>query len=443
MSFDLIKKDDVLSEKSNKITIIPEYIELKRLIENKQPLIFLTGGAGTGKSVAIRWLMNEFSGKILLGAPTGIAALNIGAKTLHSMCLLPPAWILDSDIKEMYRKKEILRAKILIIDEISMVNPNMLDAVDKFFKLNRGSKKPFGGLITIMVGDLYQLPPVVTEETEELFAQCYDSPYFYSADCIKGQNLKTIQLKKTFRQKDNAFIDILLNIRRKKDIKNSVNAINTACKITLKPKKGAVRLSPRNVEVERHNLTELRKLSTPEKVFTGVIKGVIKLKTFPSPMNLALKEGAQVMFTQNDPVDGERRWINGTVGIVKQIKDISIMVEIINSDVFGGIVEVTPARWSTFNYTYNDRTSTIERIETGYYEQYPLQLAWAATIHKSQGKTIDLIHIDLGKGAFAPGQTYVALSRCPKLTGISLSRAIEEDEVIIDEDISSFYANLE
>jgi len=442
MSFNLINTDGKIPSKIKGVTVIPEYLEIQKLVEAKQPLIFVTGGAGTGKSTFIRWAMEEFKGKVLLGAPTAIAAINIGGKTLHSLCLLPPAWILPEDIKELYRKTEVRKAKILIIDEISMVNPNMLDAVDEFFRLNRGIDKPFGGLVTIMVGDLFQLPPVVTEDTQELFDQCYSSVNFYSADCFEGQKLVTINLQKIFRQTDNDFIDILLNLRKGENISESISVLNRKCLITDNPVKGVVRLSPRNAEVERHNLNELKKIKSPEKVYNGNIKGIFKTKTFPSPMKLMLKVGAQVMFTQNDPAENERRWVNGTVGIVTSLDNNSIKVEIINSDMFDGEVEVQEVKWCNYNYTWNGVKSEIERVEVGSFTQFPLQLAWAITIHKSQGKTIDLVHLDLGKGAFATGQTYVALSRCPTMKGISLSRCIEDSEIIVDREVKAFYDSI-
>jgi ATP-dependent DNA helicase PIF1 len=442
MSFNLENTDGKIVKNTGKIDIIPEYLEIQRLIEDKKTLIFVTGGGGTGKSTMIRWLMDEFRGKVLLGAPTAIAAINIGAKTLHSLCLLPPAWILSEDIKELYRKTEIKKAKILIIDEISMVNPNLLDGVDDFFRLNRGNDRPFGGLITIMVGDLFQLPPIVTDEMRELFDGCYDSVQFYSAECFKGQDLKIIELKKTFRQKDDVFIDILLNIRKGTKVAESIGVLNSVCTVTNTPVKGVVRLSPRNAEVSRHNLLELSKINSPRKVFKGVIKGTFKTSALPSPMDLELKVGAQVMFTQNDPSENGRKWINGTVGIVRKMDNTVITVEIINSPEYNGIVEVKSVKWCNYNYIWNGVKSEIERVEVGSYEQFPLLLAWAITIHKSQGRTIDLVHLDLGKGAFETGQTYVALSRCPTMKGISLSRVITTRDILVDQDVKKFYKGI-
>lgn len=435
MSFNLSGIEENLEEQKG-IKIIPEYYEILRLIEQRNSLIFVTGGAGTGKSTFIRWVMDKFKGKVLLGAPTAIAAINIGAKTLHSLCLLPPTWILDEDIRTLYRKKEVKNAKILIIDEISMVNPNLLDGVDKFFRLNRGVNKPFGGLVTIMVGDLYQLPPVVTKSSKELFTRFYDTHRFYSAGCFSDIPLNVIELDRVFRQSDNEFISLLSDIRKGVNIRKAVKKLNATCVITDNPGKGAVRLCPRNAEVTRYNMDKLYELSTPIRVYEGEIKGKFMSKELPSPMELTVKVGAQVMFTQNSP---DKLWINGTVGVITTLKDDIIVVELEDT---GDSVEVTRASWANYSYEWNEALKEIVRVEIGSYEQFPLILAWAITIHKSQGKTIEHVHLDLGAGAFETGQTYVALSRCPTMQGITLSREIDEDDVIVDVEIADFYGQL-
>jgi len=415
------------------IQVTPDYLHIQKLVTDRESLIFVTGGAGTGKSTLIRWLMHAFKGMVLLGAPTGIAAINIGGKTLHSLCMLPPAWVLPSDIKIAYRNKEVRKAKILIIDEISMVNPNILDAVDLFFRKNRSNDAPFGGLIVIVVGDLYQLPPVVNKSMHKMFMKFYEGSRFYNAACFSSNEYKVVVLRKIFRQKDDVFINLLTNVREGLDLKNTISTLNATCRITNEVIEGAVRLCPRNAEVSAYNMNCLDDISMDEYVFEGEIKGVFKQDNLPAPYELCLKIGAQVMFTQNDV---HKLWINGTVGVVTSLKDDVIEVQLTEC---GTKVEVSKATWENFSYSWNEKLHEIERVVTGSYTQFPLVLAWALTIHKSQGKTISKVHLDLGSGAFETGQTYVALSRCPTLQGISLSRGIERSDIKLDQEIIKFY----
>lgn len=277
------------------IEVLPEYKLVQKLVTQKFPVTFVTGGAGTGKSTFIRWLLKEFDGAVLLGAPTAIAAINIEGKTLHSLCELPPAWIVKKDIKEAPRRKEIKEAKLLIIDEISMVTANLLDGVSAFFRLNREIDKPFGGLPVIMVGDMFQLPPIVNDETRDLFERIYGSAKFYNAKCLNTTTYYAIELNKTFRQVDQRFVDVLTKIREGVDIENSITTLNSECSITDSPPNGAVWLSPRNIDVDHRNLTELRKIDSPSKMYRGQIEGQFKSDRLPSPIELVLKCGAQVV----------------------------------------------------------------------------------------------------------------------------------------------------
>jgi ATP-dependent exoDNAse (exonuclease V) alpha subunit len=415
------------------IQIIPEYRKIRELIIDNKFIIFVTGGAGTGKSTLIRWLMEVFKGKVLLGAPTGIAAINIGAKTLHSLCMLPPAWILPQDIKIAYRRNEIRKAKILIIDEISMVNPNMFDAVDLFFKKNRGNDMPFGGLTVVIVGDLYQLPPVINTNMRKMFIKFYNGTKFYNANCFTTNLSSMVVLDTTFRQKDDSFIKLLSNVRQGIDLKNTINALNNGCTITQEVIEGSVRLCPRNSEVLSYNMQCLDELPGLEFMFKGVVEGIFKEDNLPSPYELILKVNAQVMFIKNDV---NKQWINGTVGTILSIQDDIITVRLSEC---GTVVCVSKETWEDFKYTWDDRLHEIQRVVVGSYTQFPLVLAWALTIHKSQGKTISKVHLDLGAGAFETGQTYVALSRCPTLQGISLSREIQRSDIRIDHEVRLFY----
>lgn len=420
---------------SKGIDVLPEYLFVKQLVEQNFPAIFLTGGAGTGKSTFIKWLCGEYRGEVLLGAPTAMAAINVGGRTLHSLFQLPPAWVVKDDIKPT-KKREIKKAKLLIIDEISMVTANLLDGVSAYLRLNRDTDKPFGGLTVVMVGDLFQLPPVIDEKTRPLFDKAYGSPKFYNARSLKSTDYCAIELTHTYRQTQQDFVQLLCNIREGIDLESSIEQLNQQCLISQTPPQGAVWLSPRNAEVERKNKAELAKIESASYCFEGELQGAFKPDRLPSPLHLNLKVGAQVMFTQNDP---KRRWYNGSVGHVSALSDNEIVVILqFNSQK----LTIERAEWPEYSYQWNVVKKEIERIEVGRYIQFPLVLAWAITIHKSQGRTIDKVHLELGKGAFETGQTYVVLSRCPTLAGLSLSRELRSADVLVDTESVNFYQQL-
>ncbi|MBT3447645.1 MAG: AAA family ATPase [Candidatus Thioglobus sp.] len=418
------------------IDILPEYELVRELVINKFPITFITGGAGTGKSTFVRWLQCEFRGSILLGAPTAIAAINIGGKTLHSLCQLPPAWIIPSDIKYTPRRREVKEAKLLVIDEISMVTANVLDGVSEFLKLNRGIDKPFGGLPIIMIGDMFQLPPVVNNSVKDNFERIYGSAKFYNAKCITESTYYAVELKKTYRQSDQVLVDLLSKIREGRDLKDTLYSFNSQCTITNTPPNGAVWLSPRNAEVDTRNLKKLNEILSELQIYKGVLSGRFKSNGLPSPLELTLKKGAQVMFTKNDT---NKHWINGTIGIVEKMDIGNIVVRLSESD---KLVDVGKSTWTDYQYKWNDTNNRIDREEAGSYVQFPLTLAWAITIHKSQGRTIDRVHLDLGGGAFETGQTYVALSRCRSFKGLSLVRPVTEKDILVDYESKDFYNKL-
>lgn len=415
------------------LEVLPEYELARDLIKNEFPLLIVTGGAGTGKSTFIRWLAQSFEGHVLIAAPTGIAALNVDGKTLHSMCVLPPAWILPEDIKD-YKPSIARGAKLLIIDEISMVNANLLDGVSDFFKKNRNRDVPFGGLPVVLVGDLFQLPPVVNSNVRDLFARNYKTSKFHGANAIADCPYYAIELKKAFRQVDQGFVDLLARIREGIDLNNSLRQLNSVCQVTQDPPDGAVWLSPRNVEVDRRNAAMLARLPDPSVNYEGVLTGKYKNDRLPSPMVVELRVGAQVMFTKNG-----NKWVNGSIGTVQKTLPEKVHVRLLED---GEVVEVAAAVWEQYDYQFNPLTGGIERFIAGTYSQIPLVLAWSVTIHKSQGKTLDRVHIDLGSGAFETGQTYVALSRCRSLERLTLSRPLTTEDVRVDVESQAFYAAL-
>jgi len=420
------------------IEILPEYELVRDLIRAGFPLTFVTGSAGTGKSTFIRWLDHVFDGEMILAAPTGMTAINIGGVTLHSLCKLPPAWILKRDIRKD-RRQDLKRARVLVIDEISMVSANLLDGASAYFRENREIDKPFGGIPVVVVGDLFQLPPVVENDIRHLVERIYGTARFFNARSVQPECLPatySVDLRKTYRQSDQRFVDLLSNIRIGHELANTVAELNASCAITPTPPSGAVHLAPRNVEVDRINRKRLEEIQKPDMHYNGIIRDRFRRYRLPSPLMLTLREGAQVLFTKNDP---GRQWVNGSVGIVKELLQDSITVEVFDTQ---RTVDVSRVTWEQFEYGWNDQERKVARAVIGTYTQFPLILAWAITIHKSQGKTIDRVHVDLGSGAFACGQTYVALSRCRSIETLTLSRELRISDIIVDMEVRDMHDGL-
>lgn len=424
------KKQVIVTER---IEVLPGYLEVKELIEKSFPMILVTGGAGTGKSTFIRWLDSEFKGQTLICAPTGIAALTVQGSTIHRLCKFPPSWIVDGDIQRD-PKSLAKHAKILIIDEISMVNANLLDSVNKFFQLNRDNKKPFGGICVVMVGDLFQLPPIVTEATRKLFESLYESPKFFSADALTQSEFYAVELTKAFRQVDQEFVDLLSKIREGRNLSTAIKTLNSTCKITENPSPGTITLSPRHADIDRVNSERLKKLAGGIKVFNGVLTGRFSEKQVPVPNKIELKVGAQVMIAKNG-----KNYVNGDVATVTAIFADRVKVMLTDRK---EVVEVPISVWQQFEYKFNEKTKEIERVISGSYSQLPVVLAWAMTIHKSQGLTLSSVHLDLGKGAFETGQTYVALSRCRSLKTLSMARPIRSEDILVDPQAVAFYKEI-
>ena len=417
---------------SEQIEILPEYRAVQRLVRDGFPLAFVTGGAGTGKSTFIRRLDEQFSGESLLCAPTGIAALTIRGKTIHSLCRFPPAWIIQKDIAVVQKSQALLKkTKVLVIDEISMVNANLLDAVDNFLRMNRGNSAPFGGISVVMVGDLFQLPPVVTSTTRHLFEAEYTSPKFFAANCISTSPFEAFELTKAFRQVDQEFVDLLGQVRRGINLEQVVDRLNTAAFRTDDPPEGTVWLCPRNADVERVNSARLASLPGAAREYEAVVSGTFKENQLPVASTIQLKVGAQVVMVNNT-----KDWVNGSIATVRELEANKIKVVL-----SGGtkVLEVVPHQWDQFDYIVNEKSGQIERSVVGSLRQIPVNLSWAMTIHKSQGLTLPKVHLDLGAGAFESGQTYVALSRCRKLKDISLAREIRPEDVKVDPEATAFY----
>ncbi len=415
------------------IEIIPEYTQVTELIESQNKIILVTGGAGTGKSTLIKWLQTLYSGQIVVLAPTGIAALTIGGSTIHRLCKFPPTFIVDADVKKDSRTV-ICKTNIVVIDEISMVNANLLDAFNKYCQINRENDEPFGGLTVVMVGDLFQLPPVVTNVTKALFEKEYWSEKFFAAKCLEKTSLTGIELVKPFRQSDEHFVGILNKIREGVDLSNTVRLLNESCVVREDAPDGAVHLAPRNVDVDAVNNAKLQKLRTPDAVYEGVVVGRFTENPPPVPWTLVLRVGAQVVFRDNSS-----KWVNGTIGSVVETGEHFVKVRLQNNK---EVVQVGRSTWTQYEFSFDEDSAAVVRKEVGKFTQFPLILAWAMTIHKSQGLTLDKAHVDFGVRTFADGQAYVALSRVRTLNSMTLARDIRTSDVKVDAEAVSFYREI-
>jgi len=424
----------------NGIVVTKEYKTARTLVEAGYPVVFVTGKAGSGKSTLIEYLRNTLNRRLAVVAPTGVAALNVGGVTIHSLFHFPPKIHEDEDIKLVYDRKLYQKLELLIIDEVSMVRSDLMDSIDKFLRKNRSNNTPFGGVQLLLIGDPFQLPPVVQkQEWDVLKAKGYASPYFFSAFSLQKTSLVPLELTSVFRQKDSFFIDLLDRIRTGDEPDFVIAEVNRQCN-QKKPLHTDITLTCTNAKADQINSEKLQRLTSKEYSFMGTIEGQFSIgyDRLPSPMDLRLKSGAHVMFTKND--EGGR-WVNGSIGIVREVNQGRIRAELI-SDPPGMICDVLPATWETYKYSYDPDEDRIVALKVGSYTQYPLMLAWAVTIHKSQGKTLDNVLVDIGSGAFAYGQVYVALSRCRSIQGISLACPIRITDVKVDPIIKRFYLAL-
>ncbi len=437
---------------SQEIEVLPEYTKVIQLIEAKAKLIFVTGRAGTGKSTFIQFLRNKYRGRLAVIAPTGVAALNVGGATIHSFFGFPPHPMRLDEVKETRDNRLFKALEILVIDEISMVRADMFDNIARFLQLNgRSPGCLFGGVQIILVGDLFQLPPIAsTEEESTLFKRKFESKFFFSAKSIGEVETVPVELKRVFRQTDQKFIELLNRVRLGDNSQSILDLLNSRFGKAL-PDLPPITLTPTNAIADQINQDGLKSLPGEERMFRGIFGGEFnEKKRLPAPMELRLKEGARVMFTKN----GGTNWVNGSLGVVRDFQwikrlNMSTMMEEDKEAVFvelnergRGIVAVVTETWERYKYFYDSQNDEIEVKTVGYYSQYPLQPAWAVTIHKSQGQTLSEVQIDLTTGAFEAGQTYVALSRARSLDKIWLNSTIKARDIICDFQILKFYKSL-
>jgi ATP-dependent exoDNAse (exonuclease V) alpha subunit len=412
-------------------TITDEFREAFELLEHTRKHVFLTGKAGTGKSTFLNYFRAQTEKSIAVVAPTGVAALNVQGQTIHSFFHFKPGFIKPAELKPD-RRKIFKELELLIIDEISMVRADVFDGIDRFLRLARKSEQPFGGVQICVIGDLFQLPPVVSNEEKEFFTQYYDSPFFYATQAYADAGFARVQFSTIHRQNDEAFIGILNAIRAGNCSREQLDALNARLHPKAAPAAGTLVLTTTNLLADRINSNYLTRLDSPVRIYEGTLQGNFGMKgpRLPAPEQLALKIGAQVMFVKNE---SNGRWVNGTIGMVVKLADSVVTVNI------GGTnYEVEREKWKTIGYEFSETHGKIVEKTLGSYTQFPLQLAWAVTIHKAQGKTLERVIIDLGNGAFAPGQLYVALSRCKSLGGIALKQPVTARDIRCDAGVVEF-----
>ena len=413
-------------------------------VENTGRSIFLTGKAGTGKTTFLKTVVERSRKRPVVVAPTGVAAINAGGVTIHSFFQLPfspyvPGAKLESKFDFGREKRRIIASiDLLIIDEISMVRADLLDAIDAVLRRFREHGQPFGGVQLLLIGDLAQLTPVVTPEDEKMLKPYYDTPYFFGSKALRQIDYVTIQLEHVYRQQDASFINILNEVRNGHPSPEALARLNSRVGQAPQSEDMAIRLTTHNNIANFYNDSELQRLPGRPKMYRAKIEGTFPEYSYPTAETLMLKEGAQVMFVKNDP-SGEHRYYNGRIGKVTAVGDNQVSV-FCDGDAEAIVVE--PQEWENTRYKLNEATREIESEVQGTFCQLPLRLAWAITIHKSQGLTFDRAIIDANQ-SFAPGQVYVALSRCRTLEGLALAAPIEARAIINDERVDNYIAQQE
>ncbi|MBW2275351.1 MAG: AAA family ATPase [Deltaproteobacteria bacterium] len=440
---------------SEKLNVTPEFELALRLAKKRAPFLLVTGRAGTGKTTFVHWLRSQLDASIAIVAPTGLAALTAGGQTIHSFFGFPPRFIELDEIQPRRSRAVYAKLDILIIDEISMVRADMMDAIARFLELNGPSEgAPFGGVAIIGVGDLHQLPPVVTSREERHFLEAhYASPYFHHAKALAEVEPSVVELTRGFRQEDERFLELLRRIREDDDSAAAVAELNRRCldehfedaawPVLVPTRSAAQQINDRRLDALPGEAVEW--VGRFEGDFLGGTRPASQLsedeleRRLPSPYRLRLKPGTRVIFTQNDV---GRLWVNGTMGTVREVSKESLRVEVETRS--GGHLspQVKPASWPRYKYAYDADKKKLKREEVGSYTQLPLAPAWSITIHKAQGQTLERVVVDLDRGAFTEGQTYVALSRCPSLDGLRIKRPLRGEDVMCDERIKRLYRRI-
>jgi hypothetical protein len=411
---------------------------LELLEEDTQHFIYLTGAAGTGKTTLIERVKDECLLKKMVVAPTGVAALNIGGSTINSAFRIGfDTFPVIQESKDPRFKKLLKNLELLIIDEISMVRAPMLDAISETLQIHRNSSKPFGGIHVLACGDLFQLPPVVKENEETAIFERYESVYFFSADNFQAiESPSFFELVSSFRQQDDKeFYDLLNNVRLGQNLEESIKTINQTCHNPEFDTESSLIITSRKYRAEQINEEMLNLIDGPATAAKSKEQGELNENDLPAPRELRVKENAKVMFIKNDP-DG--RWVNGTIGLVIDCSDKN--KKVIKVKVGKEVFKVKREEWNKVRYIYDEFNDEMEEEVVSSFKQFPLKLGWAVTIHKAQGLTLESCSVDLGDGAFATGQAYVALSRCKTLDSLNLYRELKVRDALVDPDIQDFHA---
>ncbi|RJQ55427.1 MAG: WYL domain-containing protein [Actinobacteria bacterium] len=436
-----------------------EFREALQIMEETSENLLVTGRAGTGKSTLLDYFRSITKKKIVVLAPTGVAAVNVAGQTIHSFFRFQP----NATPDKIRRINDSIYQQLdaIVIDEVSMVRADLLDLIDAFMRKNGRTKgAPFGGIQMIFIGDLYQLPPVVTRDERDYLESRYESEYFFDSDVFSEVEFELVELEKVYRQTDANFIGLLNGIRNRSIDERELELINARLLADDKPPhggvghgellhgelpgselphgeprlgappngaefpKGAIHLTTTNAMARERNEAELATLAGKTHSFEARLEGDFDEKSLPTDPVLNLKKGAQVMLLNND---SQGRWVNGTIGVLEGIKKAALVVRLA-----GGLEEVEPVTWNRYRFVWNKETKSVASEVIGAFTQFPVKLAWAVTIHKSQGKTFDSIVVDIGRGTFAPGQLYVALSRCRTLEGVFLKKPIRKSHIWLD-----------
>lgn len=417
------------------VTPTDEYRAAIDYIRDGAGHLFVTGRAGTGKSTLLKCLREMVPEEMAVVAPTGLAAVNVGGQTIHSFFGLPPRLLKSDDIRRSRNGRVMRRLKLLVVDEVSMVRSDLMWAMDASLRLNRGrAREPFGGLRLVLFGDLHQLPPVIQEaEVAAHLESTYGGPFFFSlASLREGVGTGRLELSHVFRQRDEILLDVLNRVRDGEADEDDLATLNERVHPirTLGEGDAFVILTPTNAAALRINMAYLDALPSEARAYDAGISGEFTASAQPTDARLILKRGAKVILLRNDP---DRRWVNGTVARISRLEEKRVWI-----DVDGKEHEVEPASWESRRYAFDQTQEKIVETVAGTFKQFPLRLAWALTIHKAQGLTLEKVYVDLGRGTFAHGQAYVALSRCRSLDGLALARPLRPHDILFDRSVLGY-----